>query len=188
MRPTLSAGAVASPQPLQELVTQPQVRATEVRTGLSAQKNPGAEVESPTVPPAGTEAPTTLPSLADAPTADSDSAAWDILRSAESAQRNKRDIAREANNRGYRLLNADNSPERALPFFEYAAKLDLKYGMPRYNAAKCLIARNDIDGALRYLEEIKQMGRAQRERLLAARTDPALESLQTDPRFSALFE
>ena len=68
------------------------------------------------------------------------------------------------------------------------AATDKKYGMPRYSAAKCLAAKRDVDGVVRYLGEIRALGRGQRDRLMTAKTDPAFATVSNDPRFQALFE
>jgi tetratricopeptide (TPR) repeat protein len=117
-----------------------------------------------------------------------DDAAWTLIRKAEASGISVRDRARACNDRGFRLLNENNAPERALPFLEYAAKVDPTYGMPRYSAAKCHAAKGNTDGVLQYLGELKAMGKGQQKRLMAAQTDPAFASVANDPRFTSLFQ
>ena len=131
--------------------------------------------------------PTAAADLPTVQTIDGDDAAWAILKRAEAEHVKPRERAKAANDRGYRLFNVDHSLDRALDFFEYAAKTDAKYGMPRFSAAKCYAARGDVAGAVRYLGEIKAMGRSQGDRLKTAQTDPAFASVANDPLFQALF-
>lgn len=125
--------------------------------------------------------------LQDVQGAETDESAMAILAAAETQGASPRDRARASNDRGFRLLNDEKQPDRALAFFGYAARTDSTYGMPRYSSAKCMAAKGDIDGVLRYLRELKAMGAGQRARLLTAREDPAFSNAATDPRFQALF-
>jgi tetratricopeptide repeat protein len=91
------------------------------------------------------------------------------------------------NSRGHRLFQAGNCAE-AIPLLHAAAALDAKYGMPRYNAARCHAMTGDVEGAIRWLGELKALGKSQKKRLAGATTDPAFEKVALDPRFKALFQ
>jgi len=99
--------------------------------------------------------------------------------------RSTRELASGANTRGYRLYQQGKLDD-ALPLFVVAAELDHGYGMPRYNAARILALRGDLPGALKWLQELKAMGRSQRVRLAETRKDVAFKKIWDAPDFAAL--
>ena len=108
---------------------------------------------------------------------ENDAEAWAAVTQLQARGVGARALAKALNDRGYRLLNTDNQPSRALPFFEKAAVTDRTYGMPRYSAAKCSAAVRDLSGILRHLGELKALGRGQRARLMAAKTRPGFRGV-----------
>ena len=98
----------------------------------------------------------------------------------------RHDFAVAANSRGHRLFQAGKCAD-ALPLFEAAAALDGKYGMPRYNAARCYALSGDGAGCVRALSGLKALGKAQRNRLAEAKKDEAFKSVWNDPGFQQLF-
>jgi hypothetical protein len=98
----------------------------------------------------------------------------------------RHNFAVAANSRGHRLFQAGKCPD-ALPLFEAAAALDGKYGMPRYNAARCYALSGDAAGCTRALTELKALGKAQKNRLTEAKKDEAFKKVWDDPAFQQLF-
>lgn len=76
--------------------------------------------------------------------------------------------------------------DRAL--FLAAATLSSDYGMPRFNSARIYALKGEADQAIKYLAEIKRLGRAQRDRLNQARKDEAFRKLWDTREFKSLFE
>jgi hypothetical protein len=99
----------------------------------------------------------------------------------------RHDFAVAANSRGHRLFEAGKCGD-ALPLFEAAAALDAKYGMPRYNAARCYALAGDAPRATRALGELKALGKSQQKRLAEAKKDEAFKGMWADPSFQQLFQ
>jgi hypothetical protein len=99
----------------------------------------------------------------------------------------RHDFAVAANSRGHRLFQAGKCPD-ALPLFEAAAALDGKYGMPRYNAARCYALAGDAAGCNRLLGELKALGKSQKKRLVEAKKDEAFKKVWADPGFLQLLK
>ena len=96
-----------------------------------------------------------------------------------------REVASAANTGGYQLYQ-DGNADAALPLFEAAADLDPTYGMPRYNAARVWARRGDAEAAVRWLQQLKAMGSAQRARLAEARKDEGFKKIWSTPTFASL--
>jgi hypothetical protein len=144
---------------------------------------------APSPPPQpASEIPEGGDALAQIAVVDADEEAWTTAARLIADGVTSRAVAKALNDRGYRLLNTENLPARALPFFEKAAATDRSYGMPRYSAAKCYAAMGNLAGVVRYLGEVRALGRGQKGRLMAARTDPAFAPVADEPEFQALFE
>jgi len=110
-----------------------------------------------------------------------------LVRGAEKLDRRARhSYAVTANTRGLRLHKVGKC-EEALPLFEAAASLDRAYGMPRYNAARCYALTGDAAASIRYLKELKGMGRTQLDRLSQAEKDEAFAKVAQEPAFKELF-
>jgi hypothetical protein len=132
------------------------------------------------IPPSGPEA-----VVVDDKTAPAEAAR--LTRAAETldaATRHRWAVA--ANTRGLRLFQAAKC-EDALPLFEAAAALDKRYGMPRYNAARCFAQKGDAAAALRYLRELKALGKPQLDRLAQAQKDEAFAKITGDAGWQELF-
>jgi hypothetical protein len=110
--------------------------------------------------------------------------ARDAAKLTEAAARHNFAVA--ANSRGHRLFQAGKCPD-AIPLFEAAAALDGKYGMPRYNAARCYALSGDAAGCVRALTGLKALGKAQKNRLAEAKKDEAFKKVWDDPGFQQLF-
>ena len=96
----------------------------------------------------------------------------------------RRDIARALNTRGHRLYTRKDL-DGALPLLEAAAAVDPTYGMPRYNAARIHALRGDLEGCMKYLEALRDLGPGQRRRLRHAVRDPAFKQVRDSLRFKA---
>jgi hypothetical protein len=89
-------------------------------------------------------------------------------------------LAVPLNTRGFRL-EAAKQYDDALLLFVLAAELDPSYGIPRFNAARAHARRGDVQGSLRYLRELKQLGWVQQFRMRQAFRDQAFQSAWSDP-------
>jgi hypothetical protein len=97
----------------------------------------------------------------------------------------RRTIASAANTRGHRLYQVGKHDD-ALPLFVVAATMDPTYGMPRFNAARVYALKNDVTSCVKYLLELRRLGRAQRDRLAQARKDEGFKNVWGDQRFQAV--
>jgi hypothetical protein len=98
----------------------------------------------------------------------------------------RRAITSAVNTRGHRLYQAGKYDE-ALPLF-LVATVDPTYGMPRYNAARIYALKSDVTNCVKYLAELKRMGRAQRGRLDQAREDEGFKNVWAEAAFTKVFE
>ena len=60
--------------------------------------------------------------------------------------------------------------------------------MLQYNAARLYALKGDADNCVKYLGQLKAMGRAQRDRLAQTQKDESFKKVQDDPQFKAIFE